>query len=56
MEYGEEWKDLVEGALKWGHGVEFAPKDEAVAFLEFVISVVSGTDLYGEISSEFTVS
>ena len=50
--YGDRWKDLVEGALEWGHGVDFAPKDDAVAFLEFVVSVVSCTDLYREVSGE----
>lgn len=54
--YGDRWKDLVEAALQWGHGAEFEPKDEAVAFLEFVVSVVSGTELYREVSSELNAS
>lgn len=52
-EYGERWRDLVAGALQWGHGVDFAPKEEALGFLAFVISAVSGTDVYREVSREF---
>lgn len=49
---GDRWRDLVDGALGWRHGAEFAPKDEALAFLDHVISVVSATDLFKEIASE----
>lgn len=54
--YGDRWRDLVEGALGWRHGAEFAPRDEALAFLEHVIAVVSATDLYREIAHELGAS
>jgi len=52
--YGDEWADLVGAALQWGYGVEFEPKDEALGFLNFVVSEVCGTDVHRELSGELS--
>ena len=40
-----QWKDLIEEAVRWAHGVEMKRKPDAVAFLRFAVERVDETRL-----------
>ena len=44
--YGEPWAGLVVAAESWHYGVELSLREQALAFLDFVIGEVSRTELY----------
>ncbi len=44
--YGERWRDLVGSAQEWQYGIELDARQEAMDFLDFVISEVSKTGVY----------
>jgi hypothetical protein len=50
--FDAQWTELVDRALQWRYGLELDRREEAVAFLDYVISVVSETDLYRRLASE----
>lgn len=47
-----QWGELIRTADEWQYGAELDLQENAVAFLEFVIGEVSGTDLYARMADE----
>lgn len=50
--YGERWRDLVGNALAWKYGIELDARQEAIDFLDFVISEVSKTAVYRQVVND----
>ena len=44
--YGQRWRNLIKNAQDWEYGVEMDLREEAMDFLDFVISEVSKTAVY----------
>ena len=44
--HGTRWNELIDAAIKWKYGVAFDRQMEAMAFLDYVVSLIGETDLY----------
>ena len=49
---GDRWGDLVGNALAWQYGIELDARQEAIDFLDFVISEVSKTGVYTQVIND----
>ena len=45
-EYGKPWRDLIEKAEKWHHGLEMNAVDETLNFLKFTLQEIEN-NAYG---------
>ena len=49
---GERWRRLICSARRWHYGVDLSIRDEALDFLDFVVSEVSKTAVYAQVQAE----